>query len=333
MAATAIGLDIGGANLKAATADGWAVTRPFELWKHPQRLAEELSALARELPSDGPVAITMTGELCDCFETKRDGVGQILAAVGVAFGTERVRAWSTAGRFLTVAEAEHATLEVAAANWHALATFAGRLVPDGSALLVDVGSTTTDVIPIADGRPIALGRTDIERMRYRELAYTGARRTPLCALLGSEVAAELFATTLDAYLILKMIAEDPADCDTADGRPATRHHAHARLARMLCGDIESISQEQTRSLARKAFDVQRSRIADAVNAGRGRLPSAPSAAVIAGSGEFLARDAISLALPGLPAGSLISFRERLGPALSTAACAYAVAVLSEWEAR
>ena len=40
-----IGLDIGGANLKAATADGAAQSRPFALWKRPRELAAELNKL------------------------------------------------------------------------------------------------------------------------------------------------------------------------------------------------------------------------------------------------------------------------------------------------
>src|SRR5688572_33346761 len=133
MTADAIGLDIGGANLKAATASGRARSLPFALWKHPDRLADELRTVTRDLQGPGPVAVTMTGELCDCFETKRDGVRHILEAVVLAFAHERVLVWSTAGRFVTVAEASADPMAVAAANWQALATLAGRFVPSGFA--------------------------------------------------------------------------------------------------------------------------------------------------------------------------------------------------------
>jgi len=95
MSADAIGLDIGGANLKAATSAGGALSRPFALWKHPDRLADELAVIAAELRPTGPVAVTMTGELCDCFRTKRDGVRHILAAAGSAFRPEARAVLST----------------------------------------------------------------------------------------------------------------------------------------------------------------------------------------------------------------------------------------------
>ena len=80
-----IGLDVGGANLKVASTDGIAITRPFELWKHPKQLADELRRLASEIGRFEWIALTMTGELCDCFENKRTGVRHILAAARDAF--------------------------------------------------------------------------------------------------------------------------------------------------------------------------------------------------------------------------------------------------------
>ena len=186
----------------------------------------------------------MTGELCDCFASKSDGVRHILGAVAQLTGTTPVWVWRTAGRLVNLATARREdALLVAAANWLALATWAGRLAPSGSALVLDVGSTTTDVIPLHAGVPCPVGRTDPERLHSGELIYTGIRRTPVCALGGadSRLAAEWFATTHDVYLLLGQVAEDPSDSDTADGRPATRAHAHARLARMLCADLESSS--------------------------------------------------------------------------------------------
>src|SRR5439155_7207423 len=113
----------------------------------------------------------------------------------------------------------------AAANWLALATMAARLVPDGRGLLIDIGTTTTDLIPLDQGRAAARGRTDTERLQNGELVYAGVRRTPVCALatelpyhgVSTGLAAELFASTLDVYLTLDEIASDPKDLSTAHG--------------------------------------------------------------------------------------------------------------------
>src|SRR5262245_36408871 len=176
MSPAVLGLDVGGANLKAAHGDGAARSLPFALWKHPDRLTEHLAALLAELPHGDRLAVTLTGELCDCFATRRQGVHAILDAVGAVAAGREVRVWRNDGRFVDAEAARATALQVASANWLALATFAGRFAPDGPALLLDVGSTTTDVVPLADGRPVPLGRTDPERLGLQELVYTGVRR-------------------------------------------------------------------------------------------------------------------------------------------------------------
>jgi probable H4MPT-linked C1 transfer pathway protein len=323
-----LGLDVGGANLKAAHSRGGARLRPFALWRDPAGLAGALRDLLRDWPPYDRLAVTMTGELCDCYESKRQGVDAILDAVAAAAGSAAVRVWTTEGRFVDPATARAAPLRVAAANWLALATWAGRHAPAGPALLLDVGSTTTDVVPLLDGRPVPSGRTDPERLHSRELVYAGVRRTPLCALLGGEVAAELFATTLDVCLVLGLQPEAPTDTATADGRPATRAAAHARLARLHCADLETTTAAERHALAERAVARLMDRIGSAVGAIAERLPALPRTCVLAGSGEFLGR--LVLERRGLPLepGRVLSVADLLGPGVSEAACAYGVAVLA-----
>ncbi|HUG18116.1 MAG TPA: hydantoinase/oxoprolinase family protein, partial [Planctomycetaceae bacterium] len=154
---SAIGLDIGGANLKLAHSDGRCLSRPFPLWKHPDRLSSELAELLQELPPANTLSVTMTGELADCFQTKREGVRHILSSIQHVAGDREVRVWCTGGEFLDPGFASEYPLLVAAANWHALASWAGQLVPDGCALLVDIGTTTTDIIPLENGVPVSRG--------------------------------------------------------------------------------------------------------------------------------------------------------------------------------
>ena len=273
------------------------------------------------MPKSDFVAVTMTGELCDCFESKRQGVEAILDAVRLAADTTPILVWTTTGSFKDSKDARVDYLRTAAANWLALATFAGRFVPSETGLLIDLGSTTTDIVPLINGRPVPRGITDPERLRCRELIYTGVRRTPVCALLGGEGAAEFFATTLDVYLLLGEIPPDPNDRRTADGRPATVQAAHARMARMMCADSETCSVETAMKVARELYARQSTLLQDAVAQVSARLPSSPTTAVISGSGEFLARRLVCEA-------KTISLAEKLGPAISSAACAYAVAMLA-----
>jgi len=325
-----LGLDIGGANLKAAHVNGAAGLQPFALWKNPEGLAQALQALLRTMPAADALAVTMTGELCDCFATKREGVHWILDAVEAVAGKSRIRFWRTDGDLVDMTAARSAPLQVAAANWLALATYVGRMAPEGPALLIDIGSTTTDIVPLWDGRPIPQARTDLDRLRIGELVYLGVRRTPLCALLRDACAAELFATTLDVYLVLGFIPEDEADVATADGRPATQVAASARLARMRCADMETCTPQQSRELALVADKAMIAFLVEAVECVARRLQQRPRTVVLAGSGEFLGRCVLdSQKVLSLP--TVVSLSKQLGPVISQAACAYALAILaSEW---
>ena len=201
--ATWLALDVGGANLKAAHSCGLARTRPFALWKDPGGLAKALSLLAENFPPFDHIAVTMTGELCDCFVTKADGVTEILRAVRVAVGSRTIDVWGTDARFHTVDEILATPRLAAAANWLAAATLAARRVPSGTGLFIDVGTTTTDIVPFKAGRPTPTGLTDTDRLTSGELVYAGVRRTPVCAVASElpwrgttiGLCAEFFATT------------------------------------------------------------------------------------------------------------------------------------------
>lgn len=329
-----LGLDIGGANLKAATADKRAVSVPFALWKQPDKLPAALAELVAQFPDATDLAVTMTGELCDCYETKRQGVNAILDAVEFAAKGRPVRVWGTDERFMSAQRARDLYLMAAAANWHALATYAGRYVETITALLIDIGSTTTDLIPFIAGRECTFGRTDADRLRSGELVYMGVRRTPISALMGSDVAAEYFASTHDAYLLLEWAAEDPSDNDTADGRGSTIQLAHARLSRMLCGDPELIPIEETRALATRVMDSQIQVLQGAIRRIADNLPpldapwlvSFPETVLLSGSGWFLGHEMLVRTKARC---KVISLNDLLGPSVSTCAPAYALAVLAQ----
>ncbi|MGL4421052.1 MAG: hydantoinase/oxoprolinase family protein, partial [Gemmataceae bacterium] len=314
---TILGLDIGGANIKAASTDHRTVTLPFPLWKQPAELPRAIQALVAQF-APAAVAITMTGELCDCFRTKRDGVRHIVEAAE-SIGSIPRAYYGTDGQFHSATAAIADPLRVASANWHATATFVSRFLPEGTGLLLDIGSTTTDIIPIQSRIPRTVGTTDITRLQSGELIYTGVRRTFATTLLGPSYAAEYFATAHDAYLLLGDVAEDPADTDTADSQPCTREAAHARLSRMLCGDPELVPHDTTRQLAEQMIAVQVALIQKQLRT----LQS--TTMVLAGSGECLARRVLAT-LP-TPPPVPISLQQKLGPELSTAAPAYAVAEL------
>lgn len=328
-----LGLDIGGANLKAADCFGFAVVRPFALWQRSGELATAIEQLLADAPAVDRLAITMTGELADCFADKTEGVTAIVKAVVQAASSRSIHVYLTDGRWASPEEATLRPLLAAASNWHGLARFAARFLPEETGLLLDIGSTTCDIIPIVRGVPTACGRTDPERMVHGELVYSGVQRTPICALVDRvpwgggkcPVARELFATTWDAYLLLGDVPEEPSSTHTADGRPATVMCAHARLARLICGDRSMVDRPAAMAIAAAVARAHLEEIVAAVRKVIGRLPTQHVGIVVSGSGEFLARRAIrTLSF----AGRVASLREQLGPTFSEAATAYAMAVLA-----
>ena len=335
----AAALDIGGANIKGADTEGHAFSFPFALWQSPDELTNVLRRLVdRILPAD-VLAITMTGELCDAFETKQHGVRYILectldavGAVDEARGAAiPVYVWTTESTWMRVKRETRAPLTAAASNWLALAQFACRHTAGQPALLIDIGSTTTDVIPLRGGAPIPVGRTDTSRLLARELIYTGVSRTPVAMVVDAlpyrgepcPVAAEVFATTLDAYLLLGDLPEDSSGSETADGRPADRQHARDRLARMVCADHANFSLKDAKVAARAVRDAQASLIGEAIDRVIERLESSPSTIVVSGNGEFIARR-----LARSRSSGIVSLGEVLGPTGSAAACAVALAAIT-----
>jgi probable H4MPT-linked C1 transfer pathway protein len=328
-----LGLDIGGANLKAADGCGFAAIRPFEVWKAPGRLAEEIGALVAGAPKCDTLAVTMTAELADCYSTKTAGVNAILEAVETVAGQRRVAVYLTDGRFIESAAARELPLLAAASNWHALSAFANRFVPSWPAMLLDVGSTTADVIPLLKSGPAATGRIDTDRLLSGELLYSGVGRTPICAVVrtlpfaGREcpVAAEFFATTSDAYLLLEQVEENETNLQTADGRAFTREAAHARMARMFCGDAEAVSLADAQLAARAVRDAQLRQLEAAVRKAAGGLKETPKTFIISGQGEFLLR----MLVERLPwPMQVVSLSKKLGVDVSRCAPAHALAVLA-----
>jgi (4-(4-[2-(gamma-L-glutamylamino)ethyl]phenoxymethyl)furan-2-yl)methanamine synthase len=296
-----IGLDVGGANTKAAWRNGderRALSRPFEVWRDRDALAalirEVVAAVAPE-PAKA-VALTTTAELSDAFRTKREGVEFVLGAAEEALGATELVAFTTAGELVPLAEARRRAPEVAAANWLASALAVAELYPD--AVMVDVGSTTADVIPIAGGEVQAAGRTDLDRLLAGELVYTGALRTNLAAIAprvpvrgrSCPVASELFAISADVHLILGQLAPAGYTCPTPDGRPATVEFARERVARLVCSDVEQLAAEEIDAVAAFLHAEQVRQIAAAISSVEARLEQA-AAVVPLGTGDFLAREA------------------------------------------
>ena len=296
-----IGLDVGGANTKAAVVDGEGqprtVSEPFELWREPEGLGGAIASVVGRLGLKGaPVALTTTAELVDVFASKREGVLSVLKAAEQALPGRRLKVMTTDGELVALAQARAAPLRCAAANWVATAMLVARSRPD--AILVDCGGTTTDVIPIAAGEVAARGRTDVERLLHGELVYTGALRTNVAAVVSHvpiggapcPVSSELFAITADAHLLRGSLMPEQCTCTFPDDRGTSLPEVRSRLARVVCADPEQLADGDLEAVAAAVHEAQVGSIASALERVAARVP-AGTEVIVVGVGAFLARAA------------------------------------------
>jgi probable H4MPT-linked C1 transfer pathway protein len=302
------GWDVGGVNTKVARAADGVVHElrsvPFEIQRAPGDLAPLIARLAREVGSapDDHHAVTMTAELSQYFLTKREGVAFVLDAFERALPESDVRVFGTDGGFHGIAESRVDHLIAAASNWTATAALVASKWSE--TVLIDVGTTTTDIIPIHEGVVAARGRTDPDRLRSGELLYLGALRTPVEAIvhevpLGDSMAgvsAESFALAGDAYVWLGDLGEDDYTVPTPDGRAANRAGARDRLCRVVCADGEMLGDAAVDAIAHHVARVQAERVARSIELVIADHPSIATA-VIAGIGSFIALRGAGLVRP------------------------------------
>jgi probable H4MPT-linked C1 transfer pathway protein len=272
-----LGFDIGGANTKAVFISrknremhGVRVAvEYFPVWKEPEKLPKVLLKLKQRLGAGelDAVGVTMTAELSDAFQTKREGVQRILTCVKQAFPDVPIYVLNTAAKLESLAVANREPLGVAAANWAATGWLVSQHLKD--CVVVDVGSTSTSIIPIANGQVVARGKTDLEKLLCGELVYTGGLRTNVAAIVHSipirngvaGVASELFALSGDVHLVLGNISVEDYTCETADGRGKIVPEALARLARVVCADTEMLTKQEIINMAKHIYYEQTKQVA------------------------------------------------------------------------
>jgi (4-(4-[2-(gamma-L-glutamylamino)ethyl]phenoxymethyl)furan-2-yl)methanamine synthase len=291
-----IGWDIGGAHLKAARLDDGMIVDVVQvacpLWLGLDQLHRAFDeAKARLDVADINVA-TMTGELSDAFADRASGVAAISEAAQDALGETRIYAGPVG--FVAADAAVGNADKVASANWHASATLVARHL--GEALFVDIGSTTTDIIPLKDNRVAAQGYSDATRMAHGELIYAGVVRSFLMAGLQLvpfsgrwvPIMNEAFATSSDIYRILGDLPEDADLMPTADGQPKTVEASRARLARQIGVDARDVDAQTLDQLAVFFAEAQLREIHDGASLALSETLLGKTAPVIgAGAGRFV----------------------------------------------
>ena len=274
-----VGLDIGGANTKAALLSfnmgvieaSFSIIEYFPFWeKSISQIPEMLSKIVDKLLRIAEIssneidfyAVAITAELSDAFYTKKEGINTILDALSQTFREDQLYFISTQGKFIKIDNVRANFSQISAANWVATALFLGHFVKDG--ILIDSGSTTIDLIPLINGKPSTSGKTDLERLIHHELIYTGGLRATIPSITHFvpyngkliRISFEKFALVSDVHMILNHISEQEYINDTADNRTRSIKDCYARLSRIVCADIESIDRNQLNQIANYVYDKQ-----------------------------------------------------------------------------
>ena len=327
-----IGWDIGGAHLKGARVRNGRVEAVVQaatpLWLGLDSLEAAFEAIGAELGPADRHAITMTGELCDAFPSRREGVAGLAGIAAKRLAPAVPSLYAGRAGFVALGEAAAHAADIASANWHATAALVALRAPE--ALMIDIGSTTADLIPVAGGRIAAVGYTDAERLASGELVYTGMTRSFVMALADrapfrgawTPLMNEYFASAADAHRILGDLPDGADKMATADGGEKTVRASRARLARMIGREAEEGAASEWSALAAFFAEAQIRQIADAAALRLSRNDVALDAPVVAaGVGDTMAAEvARRLRRPR------VGFSELIEAPAEASHCAPAVAV-------
>lgn len=331
-----IGWDLGGAHLKVArlSHEGRVertIQLPCALWQGIDRLRRAIDRALNEIGPARDHAITMTGELTDLFPNREAGVAAILDTMSDCLPGTRLRVYAGDAGFVDPSAALTQCWKIASANWRATAQLVATCVPD--AIVLDIGSTTTDIVPVAGSRIRARGTDDASRLASQELLYLGVVRTPLMALSArwpfdggwTGICNEQFATTADVYRLTNELPTDADQHSTPDNGPKDVEASARRIARMIGRDLEAASLDAWIRLAdwlrTTQIELTEAAITRIASAG---YPAPDAPLVCAGAGGFLAR-----AIANRGGRASIDFADLLGCSPDVggvAACAPAVSV-------
>jgi len=310
---TILGFDIGGANIKVVKLKFVRNKREIEvlreyfpLWlKGRNDLENKLQELRSKLlpDEDNYIIITcMTAELCDIYDDKSDGVLHVVNSVENVFYDSKGNYYvNVHGKLITYDDVVNNPLQIAAANWAASVWLIERLCKN--CILIDIGSTTTTIIPVINGKAHILGFNDPDKIKYGEILYIGTLRTNIVEFIDKvpykgfliDICRERFSTIADVHLILGNISENEYTTETADGKGKSFEECIRRLCRIVCSSTELMNIYEVIELARYIYEVQLFKLTQVVYQIRSRIASMginPDEFILvsAGIGEFIVKE-------------------------------------------
>lgn len=258
-----LGVDIGGAHLKLV---GTNIKKKVifvsylkcPIWEDINNLRLHLTSLKAKIDINYVICcITMTAELCDCFENRNSGVKKIFSICkesGLNF-------FFFSNSFCAPTK-KLCTSSVSSMNWLAPAVFLKEKIKN--AILIDFGSTTTDITIIQNYHLSNLGYTDFDRLKNSELVYTGIVRTPIFSISKSlliegmklTIIPEQFSNMADIYRIRDSLPKNVDLFSTMDKKDKSKISSLKRVSRNFGFDYTKSCKKLLIAISKKLIDIQ-----------------------------------------------------------------------------
>ena len=256
-----IGWDIGGAHLKSCVINNQKTVCSVdlcELWK-TKELGYIIGQIIEQHAHNGIInnVITMSGEMCDIFENRDQGVKEILNYFK-KFANTHVY---TRHCGIVNVKYNKKLQNIASANWHVIAKFMSKKL--ANAIIIDLGSTTTDFILIKNSKIINKRVDDFSGLSSQELLYVGCLRTPPYIFERSlrinkkdiHIIPENFSSLADVYRIIKKIPKSLYYSSTCDDKEKDIKACMVRFARNFGLDYKQKQHKFLVSAAQKISDL------------------------------------------------------------------------------
>lgn len=333
-----VGYDVGGAHLKVAVVEHGRVVAARQLkcalWQGLDHLDAALDVASSFASRADAFAVTMTGELTEIFDSRHAGVTTLVERLDARL-SPRPQFYMGFGEFGTAMVACDNAMRVGSANYLATAELISQRSHD--ALLIDMGSTTTDIV-MCD-RPI--GTTDADRLRTGELVYTGLTRTLVPTVTTRApfrgemqgLARDAFATMADVRRILGALPGNVDLHPTTDGRGTSVSESLVRFARGFGRDGQMDQIDDWQASAAYVREIQLQSMIDGAHQVLAVAVRPPTLAAVAGIGGAEAAEvARRLDITSKPWIDLIDVESNCRDAAIHCAPAAAVAWLLEKQA-
>ncbi len=234
-----LGVDIGGAHIKIIGLDKsreicLVEYRKFYFWEEYKNFHNEIDYINSLSIKNIKCAITMTAELCDVFENRKEGFEFIKNEC------QRIKFnyffyVNKKNNFSRIEDSSHK--DIISMNWHSMGKYLKNIFSD--AILIDFGSTTTDFVHVKNGIISNKFFDDFSRLNNNELIYTGVIRTPIFGLqkainykgMEFKIIPEQFSTTGDLFRIKKKIKNNFDIDEESNSSKIKVQNSYQRVAR------------------------------------------------------------------------------------------------------